>query len=136
MRAIDYLRQIKVLDDQINRNIREIERWRDMAYKITADPSEEHYNPNRPTSAPFEKCFEKADELERIVTADIDRLADLKFEAEEKISRLDDYVCRDILRLRYIEYRPWTEIISFVNLCRSQVFKKHNQALSSLDEIL
>ena len=65
MRAIEYLRQIKVLDDQINRNIREIERWRDMAYKITADPSEEHYNPNRPTSAPFEKCFEKADELEQ-----------------------------------------------------------------------
>ena len=50
--------------------------------------------------------------MERMVTADIDRLADLRFEAEEKISRLDDYVCRDILRLRYIEYRPWTEITS------------------------
>ena len=136
MRAIDYLKRIKELDDRINRNIRAAEKWRDMAFKITADPLEEHYNPNRPTSAPFEKCLEKVDELEREITADIDRLADLKFEASEKISMLKDEQCQDVLRYKYIELMDWPNVIYNIGKSRSHVYRLHSKALSELDKIL
>ena len=136
MRAIKYLSQIKKLDEQINRKIRTAKRWRDMAYKITVDPTKEHYNPNRNTSAPYEKCIVKADELEREVTADIDRLVDLKYEVEAKICMIDDEMCQDILRLRYVELFLWEDVIAVVGKCRSYVFDRHSKALTMLDEIL
>ena len=136
MRAIDYLSRIRILNDQINRKIRTAERWRNMAYKITADPAERNYNPNRATSAPYEKCIVKADELEREITADVDRLVDMKYEAEAKICMIDDEVCQDVLRLRYVELFLWEDVIIAVDKCRSCVFQKHKKGLSQLDKIL
>ena len=136
MKAIEYLGRIGKLNEQIDRKLRTAERWRDMAYKITADPGKQHFNPNRNTSAPYEKCIVKADELEREVTADIDRLADMKFETEAMICMLDDETAQDILRLRYVELFMWEDVIAVIDKSRSQVFRKHKKAVKQLDHIL
>lgn len=136
MKAIEYLEQIGKLDRAINRKIRAAERWREMAYKAAGEAVQPKFNPNRSVSAPYEKCIVKADELEREITADIDRLADLKMDVEGRICMIDDEVSQDILRLRYVELYLWEDVIVAVDKSRSQIFKRHRKAIERLDEIL
>ena len=136
MRAIKYLNQIKKLDELINRKVRTSEHWREMAYNISVDYKEECINKSHATNAPFEKCIERADELEREVSADTDRLAELKIEVEEKISLIEDEACQDVLRLRYIELMLWEDVIASMDKSRSHVFRKHSKALRQMEQIL
>lgn len=136
MRAIDYLNQVKQLNNQINRKMRTAAHWREMAFSITNTAYGEKHNPNRATSAPYEKCILKADALEQEVNADIDRLADLKMEVVNKIGYIEDADTRDILELRYVELLPWDEVESATTGIRSTMFRKHKHGLSELDSIL
>ena len=136
MKAIEYLNRVRNLSDQINRKIRTAERWREMSFSITAAPLKQNYNPNRSTSAPFEKCILKANELEREVDSDLNRLTDMKYETEAMICMLDDETCQDILRLRYVELFMWEDVIAVIDKSRSQIFRKHKKAIRQLDKIL
>ena len=136
MNAKEYLGQVEDLDRKINRMLADAKNWRDMAYSISKDTTQPHYNPNRSTSAPYEKCLLNADELEREATAAIDRLVDLKVEILTTINCLTDEKGREILRMRYIELVPWNEIRMRFGYSDSWIFKKQNKAMDELDEIL
>ena len=136
MRAIKYLSQIKKLNDLINRKIRSAEHWREMAYNISMEYKEDHCMSSPSNQAPFGKCIERADELEREITADIDRLADLKVDVEDKISMIDDEVGQSILRLRYVELMLWEDVMVSVDRSRSQMFKRHKKAIQQLEKII
>ena len=136
MNAKEYLAQVEDLDNKINRMLGDAKNWRDMAFSINQDTTQPHYNPNRSTHAPFEKCIENADALEREATAAIDRLVDLKVEILTTLNKLTDDTGKEILRMRYIELVPWNEIRMKFGYSDSWIFKKRNKALDELDEIL
>ena len=58
MTVKEYLHQAYRLDHRIDSDIAEMERLRGMACSVSSPGFEEHYNPNRPTDAPFynRKC--------------------------------------------------------------------------------
>ena len=136
MMAIEYLEQVRELDGRISKKIKAAKQWREMAYRISGAPLKPRYNPNRADSAPYEKCILKAEELEKEISADIDRLADLKLEVEMQLIMIDDDMCQEILRLRYVELLMWDDIVRTVDKCRSYVFSKHREALERLDVVL
>lgn len=136
MNAEEYLRQVETLDHAIDRKLRSIAMWRDTATSISHDMSKVNYNPNRSTNAPFERCIEKANELEQEVTSDIDRLADLKAEIVQTLSLMGDTYGELILKLKYVDLMPWENVIDKIGYSRSWVFDKKIEALKKLDEIL
>ena len=136
MNAEEYLRQVENLDRAIDRKLRSIAMWRDTATSISHDMSKVNYNPNRSTNAPFERCIEKANELEQEVTADIDRLADLKAEILLTLDKIDDVSGRLILKLRYIDLLPWEKIMDKVGYSRTAIHNHKQAALDELDKIL
>ena len=64
MTAKEYLNQARHLDALINCRLREIDYWRDLSSSVSGSNFEPHYNPNKPTEAPFVRCLEKIDAIQ------------------------------------------------------------------------
>ncbi len=78
MTAKEYLNQARHLDALINCRLREIDYWRDLSSSVSGSNFEPHYNPNKPTEAPFVRCLEKIDAIQRDVAEKVVYLVCLK----------------------------------------------------------
>ena len=134
MNAKEYLSQIRDMDEVIRKDILEKDTWLSLATSLSVDPAGEKNNPNRNTHAPYEKCIENADELERRITANIDALADLKIKIAEEIQQLEEHDDVIILMMRYIAMMKWEEIEDKFIQSEATVMRKHNAALQHFEE--
>ena len=98
----EYLRQAYRLDHRINSDIAEMERLQEMVGTVSSPSLEEHYNPNRPTEAPFIRRLEKVWELQDKINREIDRFIDLKAQMRDVIATVSDADEQMVLRYRYI----------------------------------
>lgn len=130
MTVKEYLRQAYRLDHRINSDIAEMERLREMADSVGSPGFEEHYNPNRPTEAPFVRCLEKVWDLEQKINSEIDRLIDLKAQMREVIVTASNADEQMVLRYRYIHNMTWERIGDELNADRTTVYRWHNSALN------
>ena len=64
------------------------------------------------------------------------KIEELKKEISCVISRVEDENLRDLLRLRYLEFRKWEDIAYILHYSRANIFILHNKALKKVDEIL
>ena len=64
---------------------------------------------------------------------EIDRL---RKEIEGVIDKVDDDNLKTLLRLRYLEFKKWEDIMYILNYSRANVFILHNKALDKVCEIL
>ena len=64
---------------------------------------------------------------------EIDRL---RREIECVIDKVDDDNLKTLLRLRYLEFKKWKDIMYILNYSRANVFILHNKALDKIYEIL
>ena len=110
MTAKEYLNQARHLDALIHCRLREIDYWRDLSSSVSGSHFEEHLNPNRPTEAPFVRCLEKIDEIQRCVEEKVAYLVELKEEINTAIDKLEDRDEQLLLRYRYIDNCTWEEI--------------------------
>ncbi|MCR5510368.1 MAG: hypothetical protein K6F54_05400 [Lachnospiraceae bacterium] len=136
MKIKDYLKMPYRLTKQIARHKREMEHWRTMAYSLNQDPSKPHYNPNRATSASFEKCLEMADSLEHTIKDEEERLAEIKEDVMSNIIKLEDTDHRMLLQMRYLTFDSWQDISSTLCYSESYTYKIHGRALECLQDIL
>ena len=130
MTAKEYLRQVYRLDHRINSDIAEMERLQEMAGSVGSPGFEEHYNPNRPTEAPFVRCLEKVWDLEQKINSEIDRLIDLKAQMREVIATASNADEQMVLRYRYIHNMTWEQIGDELHADRTTVYRWHNSALN------
>jgi DNA-directed RNA polymerase specialized sigma24 family protein len=130
MTAKEYLRQAYRLDHRINSDIAEMERLQEMAGSVGSPGFEEHYNPNRPTEAPFVRCLEKVWNLEQKINSEIDRLIDLKAQMREVIATASNADEQMVLRYRYIHNMTWEQIGDELHADRTTVYRWHNSALN------
>lgn len=130
MTAKEYLRQAYRLDHRINSDIAEMERLQEMAGSVGSPGFEEHYNPNRPTEAPFVRCLEKVWDLEQKINSEIDRLIDLKAQMREVIATASNADEQMVLRYRYIHNMTWEQIGDELHADRTTVYRWHNSALN------
>nr|DAX95975.1 MAG TPA: Protein of unknown function (DUF1492) [Caudoviricetes sp.] len=130
MTAKEYLRQAYRLDHRINSDIAEMERLQEMAGSVGSPGFEEHYNPNRPSKAPFVRCLEKVWDLEQKINSEIDRLIDLKAQMREVIATASNADEQMVLRYRYIHNMTWEQIGDELHADRTTVYRWHNSALN------
>lgn len=128
----EYLRQAYRLDHRINSDIAEMERLQEMVGTVSSPSLEEHYNPNRPTEAPFIRRLEKVWELQDKINREIDRLIDLKAQMRDVIATVSDADEQMVLRYRYIHNMTWEQIGDELHADRTTVFRWHNAALQHI----
>ena len=129
MTAKEYLNQARHLDALIHCRLREIYYWRDLSSSVSGSSFEEHHNPNRPTEAPFVRCLEKIDEIQRSVEEKVAYLICLKEEINKAIDKLDSRDEQLLLRYRYLDNCTWEEIAAMLNVSIRSVHRIHGMAL-------
>ena len=131
MTVKEYLHQAYRLDHRIDSDIAEMERLRGMACSVSSPGFEEHYNPNRPTDAPYVRSLEKVWELQKKVDDEIDRLVDLKEQMRGVIGAVPDIDEQLVLRYRYLDDCTWEEISRMLNVSLRTVHRIHGSALQN-----
>ena len=129
MTAKEYLNQARHLDALINCRLREIDYWRDLSSSVSGSNFEPHYNPNKPTEAPFVRCLEKIDAIQRDVAGKIAYLVRLKGESNTAIDALEMRDEQLVLRYRYLDDCTWEEISRMLNVSLRTVHRIHGSAL-------
>lgn len=129
MTAKEYLNQARHLDALIHCRLREIDYWRDLSSSVSGSSFEEHHNPNRPTEAPFVRCLEKIDEIQRSVEEKVAYLICLKEEINKAIDKLENRDEQLLLRYRYLDNCTWEEIAAMLNVSIRSVHRIHGMAL-------
>ena len=129
MPAKEYLNQARHRDALINCRLREIDYWRDLSSSVSGSNFEPHYNPNKPTEAPFVRCLEKIDAIQRDVAGKIAYLVRLKGEINTAIDALEMRDEQLVLRYRYLDDCTWEEISRMLNVSLRTVHRIHGSAL-------
>lgn len=131
MTAKEYLNQARHLDALINCRLREIDYWRELSSSVSGSNFEPHYNPNKPTEAPFVRCLEKIDTIQRDVAEKIAYLVRLKGEINTAIDALEMRDEQLVLRYRYLDGFSWDEIEHMMCVSKSTVHRIHGSALQN-----
>ena len=129
MTAKEYLNQARHLDALINCRLREIDYWRELSSSVSGSNFEPHCNPNKPTEAPFVRCLEKIDTIQRDVAEKIAYLVRLKGEINTAIDALEMRDEQLVLRYRYLDDCTWEEISRMLNVSLRTVHRIHGSAL-------
>lgn len=133
MTAKEYLNQARHLDALINCRLREIDYWRDLSSSVSGVKFDGMpYSPNRPTEAPFVRCLEKIDEIQRDVEKKVAYLVRLKEEINAAIDMLASRDEQLLLRYRYLDDFTWEEIARMLNVSLRTVHRIHGSALQNL----
>lgn len=134
MKAKQYLRQVRRLDNTINAKIEQIETLRSMTTNITTT-----LNPDRVQESKshdkIEKLIVKIIDLEREIINDIDALIDLKREVMHKIEAVQDDNYKLLLTLRYLNFKTWEQIAVEMNFTFQWVHELHKRALINFEEL-
>ena len=132
MTAKEYLNQARHLDALINCRLREIDYWRDLSSSVSGTRFDGMpHSPNRPTDAPFVRCLEKIDEIQRSVEEKITYLVRLKEEINTAIDKLENRDEQLVLRYRYLDDCTWEEISRMLNVSLRTVHRIHGSALQN-----
>lgn len=132
MTAKEYLNQARHLDALINCRLREIDYWRDLSSNVSGTRFDGMpHSPNRPTEAPFVRCLEKIDEIQRSVEEKITYLVRLKEEINTAIDKLENRDEQLVLRYRYLDDCTWEEISRMLNVSLRTVHRIHGSALQN-----
>ena len=131
MTAKEYLNQARHLDALINCRLREIDYWRDLSSSVSGSNFEPHYNPNKPTEAPFVRCLEKIDAIQRDVAEKVAYLISLRDEINMRIDMLNSHEEQILLRYRYLDNCSWEEISRMLNVSLRTVHRIHGSALQN-----
>lgn len=129
MTAKEYLSGAKRLDDIINCCLRELEYWRSLSRSVSGSNFEEHLNPDRPTEAPFARCLDKIDEIERDINGKVDALVDLRTEINKAIDAVGNFEEQIVLRCRYLDNLTWEAIGGIIGVSVRTVHRIHGTAL-------
>ncbi len=127
----EYLNQARHLDALINCRLREIDYWRDLSTSVAGSSFEEHHNPNRPADAPFVRCLEKIDAIQRDVEEKVTHLVSLREDINTRIDMLASHEEQMVLRYRYLDNCTWEEIAAMVNVSLRTVHRIHGSALQN-----
>lgn len=132
MNAKEYLSQAYYLDREINRKLKRIMFFREMASNGSGILQAQRVSGTEKHS-PMEDAITKIIDLEEEVNADIDRLVDLKREMIRMIHALPQLEHRLLLQLRYLNYKRWEEIAATMQHDLKAVHWIHARALHRIE---
>ena len=135
MTAKEYLLQAYLLEERIDSKLEQVEALRSLATKSTAI-IRSHPGSGGGNDSFMEDVIIKIVDMEREITAEMERMVDLKKEIAETISRVEDQALRTLLEMRYLCYRDWPEIKKAMGYSNASIHRMHKQALEIVEKNL
>lgn len=132
--AEQYLGQLRVIEIQIEQDIRRLDEMRHAASGMTAIRYDKD---NVQTSPEGDRlCLDVARyvELEKKLDAEIDRFYDIKNQLIGEIRALHTPKSVDVLYRKYVEFKTLAEIAEAIGLSYVQIKRAHNNALREFEE--
>lgn len=126
----EYLQQYRMAEQEEERLIGEIERWRSRAEKMTAGYRLSPAGGGDGRS--LEHTVERIDALIRQLTAQLDELVTLRQEIGACIDAVPEARLRELLKLRYIDGMSLAQIADRMNYCYKQIRRLHLRALAMM----
>ena len=134
MTAKEFLSQAYQIDLQINSKLEQVQSLRDLATKATATLSHSPLAAS-PNTHRMEDTIAKLVDLESEISADIDRLVEIKRTIMATIQRVAATEHRTLLELRYICGKTWEEIAAEMYYSVRNVHILHGAALREVGKV-
>lgn len=127
----EYLSQAMYIDQRIDSKLQQVATLRESAAKVTATLTDMPRSASSNLQA-MENTIVKIIDLENEINRDVDRLVDLKAEVKRVISRLSSPDQQLVLELRYLCFKPWSEIMETLGISETSVYRVHGEALKNI----
>ena len=134
--AKKYLRQIEILDRRITAKVEERQNVLDMLLRITPVMRDTTSGGGSAGHDKMENGVVKLTGYEEEISADIDKLVELKREISEVIDRVENPKRRAVLRFRYINYKSSEQIAVDMDMTERNIYHIHRKALRDVGKIL
>lgn len=135
MKAITYLKQIKIMDAKINADIEELAQLEALATKSTAVLEGERVQSSC-SQQKMADCVAKIVEMKEQITNEIDAFIDYKKEARQYLAACDSSSIT-LLHKRYFQFKKWEEIALEMNFTYQWVSDGlHQRALSQFEKAM
>ena len=134
MEAREYLEQINILNDTIDKKIRRIDDLKMSAYSVSAVNIKEKVQTS--CDGDIMDLVDKAIDLEKETDRIIDQYYDLKCEARKIINMLTYHIDRQVLIYRYIDGLSVRQTAQKLGITPRGCSKAQKRALNQLDEKL
>ena len=135
MKAINYLKQIKIMDAKINADIEELTSLETLATRTTSVLGGERVQASG-SQQKMADSVAKIVDLREQINAEIDRFIDYKQEARELISDCEAE-CITLISKRYFQFKTWESIAVDMNFTYQWVSGGlHQKALAQVQKVL
>ena len=135
MTAKTYLNQIQKAEIKITDGMEELWRLKALATKVTSAMDGEvvssSKNPDKMADA-----VAKIIKLQEEINRDVDKYVDIKNEATELLSQVENPTHYKILHSRYVLYKTWEQIACEIGFTYQWVCKLHGVALMEFEKIM
>lgn len=133
MTAKEYLERAYRIEQRINSKMEQAAALRSLSQKATAKLTDMPGGSRNVHSK--ETIITKMMDLENEISADIDKLMDIKRDVTSAIRLLgDDNDCQLLLEMRYLNYMSWERISVELQRSVRSVYRLHDKALRKISE--
>lgn len=130
MTAKQYLRQVRVLDKQIDSKLEDLQNLRSKVCQVTANYS---ITPGGPSAGDkMASLIARIVDLEKEIADEIDSYADMKMLIGKAIDVIEPKEYRIILRERYFNGKSWGDIAEIICYSERHTTRLHGYALQSI----
>lgn len=130
MTSKEYLRQAYRLNELIDSDAEELERLRDLSFKIAGGNYGERVISSGRKEPSFVRYIDEIDEMERKIHAELCELVLLKRNITQAINRMENREERLVLTYRYFSNKTWEQISSILSVSIRTVHRIHQSALN------
>jgi DNA-directed RNA polymerase specialized sigma subunit len=130
MTSKEYLRQAYRLNELIDSDAEELERLRDLSFKIAGGNYGERVISSGRKEPSFVRYIDEIDEMEQKIHAELCELVLLKRNITQAINRMENREERLVLSYRYLSNKTWEQISSILSVSIRTVHRIHQSALN------
>ena len=130
MTSKEYLRQAYRLNELIDSDAEELERLRDLSFKIAGGNYGERVISSGRKEQSFVLYIDEIDEMERKIHAELCELVLLKRNITQAINQMENREERLVLTYRYLSNKTWEQISSILSVSIRTVHRIHQSALN------
>lgn len=134
MNAKQYLKQSYRLNELIKSEMEELNQLRNVS--ICLDYSKDKIQTSQIADDKMVNTVDKIIELENLIRSHIDKMIDLKTEIRNVIDAVDNVDEKLLLKLKYLNFHTFDEIVDDMHISISTVHRIHGNALRNVNLIV
>lgn len=135
MTAKTYLKQIRLLDKRIDDGLEELERLNALLTRVTSALGGEVVSGSKDPDK-MTVNTDKVIKLRKMLNRLVDKYVDIKQEATELLSQVENPVHYQILHGRYVLYKTWEQIADEIGYTYQWTCQLHGVALLEFEKIM